>query len=57
METIISPNMQEATDVFVSNLLASEAFVRYHQSQAQLDQDSTSPGFAQSAFQRSSRTA
>ncbi len=40
METIISPNMQEATDVFISNLLASEAFVRYHQSQVQLDQDS-----------------
>jgi cell fate (sporulation/competence/biofilm development) regulator YlbF (YheA/YmcA/DUF963 family) len=40
METIISPNMQEATDVFISNLLASEAFVRYHHSQVRLDQDS-----------------
>ena len=40
METIISPNMQEATDVFISNLLASEAFVRYHQSQRHLNQDS-----------------
>ena len=40
MQTIISPNMQEATDVFISNLLASEAFVRYHQSQVRLDQDS-----------------
>ena len=40
METIISPNMQEATDVFISNLLASEAFVRYDQSQVRLDQDS-----------------
>ena len=40
METILTPTMQEATNVFISNLLASEAFVWYHQSQALLDHDS-----------------
>ncbi|OGO64560.1 MAG: hypothetical protein A2029_16060 [Chloroflexi bacterium RBG_19FT_COMBO_47_9] len=40
METILSPTMQEATNVFISNLLASEAFIRYHQSQTLLDHDS-----------------
>jgi cell fate (sporulation/competence/biofilm development) regulator YlbF (YheA/YmcA/DUF963 family) len=40
METILSPTMQEATTVFINNLMASEAFVRYHQSQTLLDQDS-----------------
>jgi len=40
METILPPTMQEATNVFISNLLASEAFVRYHQSQTLLDHDS-----------------
>ena len=41
METILSPTMQEATNVFISNLLASEAFIRYHQSKTLLDHDST----------------
>jgi cell fate (sporulation/competence/biofilm development) regulator YlbF (YheA/YmcA/DUF963 family) len=41
MEKILSPTMQEATNVFISNLLASEAFIRYHQSQTLLDHDST----------------
>jgi cell fate (sporulation/competence/biofilm development) regulator YlbF (YheA/YmcA/DUF963 family) len=40
METILSPTMQEATTVFINNLMASEAFVRYHQSQTLLDHDS-----------------
>jgi cell fate (sporulation/competence/biofilm development) regulator YlbF (YheA/YmcA/DUF963 family) len=40
MEKILSPTMQEATNVFISNLLASEAFIRYHQSQTLLDHDS-----------------
>ena len=30
METILSPTMQEATNLFINNLMASEAFVRYH---------------------------
>lgn len=32
--------MQEATNVFISRLLASEDFIRYHQSQTLLDHDS-----------------
>jgi cell fate (sporulation/competence/biofilm development) regulator YlbF (YheA/YmcA/DUF963 family) len=40
MEKILSQTMQEATNIFISNLLASEPFVRYHQSQALLDHDS-----------------
>lgn len=40
METILSPTMQEATNAFNSNLLASEAFIQYHQSQTLLDHDS-----------------
>ena len=40
METILSPTMQVATNVFINNLMASEVFVRYHQSQTLLDHDS-----------------
>jgi cell fate (sporulation/competence/biofilm development) regulator YlbF (YheA/YmcA/DUF963 family) len=40
MQTIIPPTLQEATNTFMSNLLASEAFVRYHQAQAHMDQNS-----------------
>jgi cell fate (sporulation/competence/biofilm development) regulator YlbF (YheA/YmcA/DUF963 family) len=40
MESTLSSTMQEATDALISNLLASEAFVRYHQSQTLLDRDS-----------------
>jgi len=40
METNLSPTIQEATNVFINNLMASEVFVRYHQSQTLLDQDS-----------------
>ena len=39
METTLSPSMQEATDMFITNLLASEVFVRYHQAQASMNQD------------------
>jgi len=39
METTLSSTMQEATNVFINNLLASEAFVQYHQTQTLLDQD------------------
>ena len=39
MDPILSPTMQEATDIFISNLLASEALIRYHQSQTRLDHD------------------
>jgi cell fate (sporulation/competence/biofilm development) regulator YlbF (YheA/YmcA/DUF963 family) len=39
METILPAIMQEATDMFISNLMASEAFSRYHQAQAALNQN------------------
>jgi cell fate (sporulation/competence/biofilm development) regulator YlbF (YheA/YmcA/DUF963 family) len=40
MEPTLSPTMQEATDVFISNLLASEALVRYQQAQVTMNTDS-----------------
>src|SRR5512143_3339093 len=39
MESTLSSTMQEAADMFISNLLASEAFVRYHQAQVSMNQD------------------
>jgi cell fate (sporulation/competence/biofilm development) regulator YlbF (YheA/YmcA/DUF963 family) len=39
MEPTLSSNMQEATDMFISNLLASEALVRYHQTQVTMNTD------------------
>ena len=40
MKTEMTPIMQEATEALISNLLASEAFIHYHQAQNQLDHDS-----------------
>ena len=39
MQTVLTPSMQEATEALISNLLASEAFVRLQQAQARLDED------------------
>ena len=39
MQTILSSTMQEAADALIANLLASEAFIRYQQSQACLKED------------------
>ena len=39
METFIIPLMQEATDVLIGNLLASEAFIRYQQAYTCLNED------------------
>ncbi len=39
METTLSPTMQEATDMFISHLMASEAFVRYQQAQVTMNKD------------------
>ncbi len=39
METTLSPTMQEATEMFISHLVASEAFVRYHQAQVTMNTD------------------
>ena len=39
MQTVLPPSMQEAADALIGNLLASEAFIRYQQSQAHLNED------------------
>lgn len=39
MLTTLSPQLQEATQSFIDNLLASEAFMRYQQVQNRIDQD------------------
>ena len=39
METVIPSKMQEATETLITNLLASEAFVRYQQAQYRLNED------------------
>ena len=39
MNTILSSTMQEAADALIGNLLASEAFIRYQQAQARLNED------------------
>ncbi len=40
MKTVLSVQLQEATQSLVDNLLASEAFVRYQQSRARFNTDS-----------------
>lgn len=39
METTISPQLQEATQSLINNLLDSEAFVRYQNARAQFNAD------------------
>ena len=39
MQTVLTPSMQEATEALISNLVASEAFIRYQQAQARLNDD------------------
>jgi cell fate (sporulation/competence/biofilm development) regulator YlbF (YheA/YmcA/DUF963 family) len=39
METTISPQLQEATQSLINNLLASEAFARYQNARAQFNAD------------------
>ncbi|NMC11465.1 MAG: YlbF family regulator [Chloroflexi bacterium] len=39
MQTVLTTSMQEATDALIGNLLASEAFIRYQQALASLNQD------------------
>ena len=39
MQTVIDPSMQEAADALAGNLMASEAFIRYQQARARLDED------------------
>lgn len=42
MESILSPQLQEATQTLIENLLASEPFLNYHQARTRLNQDSES---------------
>ena len=39
MQTILSPQLQEATQSLIDNLLASEAFVHYQNARTQFDAD------------------
>ncbi len=39
MQIILTPSMEEAADTLIGNLLASEAFIRYQQAQARLNDD------------------
>lgn len=39
MKTLLSPSMQEATNVLIDNLLASEAFILYQQALTRLNND------------------
>jgi cell fate (sporulation/competence/biofilm development) regulator YlbF (YheA/YmcA/DUF963 family) len=39
MNAITTPLMQEATEALISNLLASEVFIRYEQAQIRLNED------------------
>jgi cell fate (sporulation/competence/biofilm development) regulator YlbF (YheA/YmcA/DUF963 family) len=39
MQTILNPSMQETADALIGNLLASEAFVCYHQAHTRLNED------------------
>lgn len=40
MQTVLNPFMQEAAETLISNLLASQAFVRYQRAQTCLNEDS-----------------
>ena len=44
METTISPQLQEATQSLINNLLASEAFVRYQQARTHFNADNEAHG-------------
>jgi len=39
MQTVLTPSMQEATEALIGNLVASEAYIRYQQAQARLNDD------------------
>ena len=39
MQTVLNPSMQEAAEALISNLLSSEAFIRYQKAQACLKED------------------
>lgn len=39
MQTILNPSMQEAVDALISNLLASEVFIRYQHAHSGLNED------------------
>ena len=52
MQTILSPTMQEAAELLINNLLASEVIIRYQLARAHLDQDAQ----AQTLLNRLSQT-
>jgi len=42
MQTVVAPQLQEATHLLIENLLASEAFIEYQHAHARLNADSES---------------
>lgn len=55
METVLSPQMQEATHALIENLLASEAFVHYQQARTRLNENGDAHALLDQLTQSQSR--
>ena len=55
METVLPPQLPEATHSLIENLLASEAFVHYHQARTRLNEDGDSRALLDQLTQSQSR--
>lgn len=55
METVLSPQLQEATHSLIENLLASDAFIHYQQAQSRLNEDHNARDLLQQLSQAQTR--
>ena len=55
MQTILSPQMQEATHSLIDNLLASEAFIHYQQAHARFNADNEARALREQLTQSQAR--
>ena len=55
MQTILSPQMQEATHSLIDNLLASEAFIHYQQAHARFNADNEARALLEQLTQSQAR--
>ncbi|MBI2759119.1 MAG: YlbF family regulator [Chloroflexi bacterium] len=55
MQIVLSPQLQEATHLLIDNLLASEAFIHYHQARTRLNEDGDSHALLDQLTQSQSR--
>jgi cell fate (sporulation/competence/biofilm development) regulator YlbF (YheA/YmcA/DUF963 family) len=55
MQTVLSPQLQEATQSLIDNLLASEAFVHYQQAHARFNADSEARALLEQLTQSQAR--